>query len=84
MLNQVQHDKKIMPDLHKPTLPSFGKNPVTFLKEARAELFKVNWPTKDEVIRLTLVVVAVSVAMGLYVGGLDFIFTKLTDILINR
>lgn len=66
------------------TAPDFGKNPIQFLKEVRTELGKVNWPTRNEAIKLTGVVIGVSLAVGLYLGGLDFIFTKLTELLLIR
>ncbi len=58
--------------------------PVVFLKEVRDELKKVVWPTRDEVIRLTGVVIIVSVAVGIFLGGTDFILTKLVGLLITR
>ncbi|OGD63018.1 preprotein translocase subunit SecE [Candidatus Beckwithbacteria bacterium RBG_13_42_9] len=65
-------------------LPDFGKNPLEFLREARAELKKVIWPTKQEVMRMTILIVVVSVLVGAYVGGLDFGFTNLFRLLIQR
>ena len=58
--------------------------PVDFFKEVREELKKVVWPSKEEVIRLTGVVVLVSVTVGLYLGGADFILTKLFEVFILR
>ena len=58
--------------------------PASFLKEVRDELKKVDWPTRDEVIRLTGVVVLVSLLVGVFLGGTDFILTKLVGLLINR
>jgi preprotein translocase subunit SecE len=58
--------------------------PVVFLKEVRDELRKVVWPTRDEIIRLTGVVVLISVIVGLFLGGTDFILTKLIGLLITR
>jgi len=57
--------------------------PVIFLKEVQEELKKVVWPTRDEVIRLTFVVMLISVIVGLFLGGIDFILTKLTQIIIR-
>lgn len=51
--------------------------PIGFLRETQDELKKVTWPTRAEVIRLTGVVIIVSLAVGLYIGGLDFIFTNI-------
>lgn len=55
------------------TLHDFTMN---FLKEVRKELAKVKWPEKNEVVKMTGLVIIVSVAVGLYVGGLDFLFVK--------
>ncbi len=57
--------------------------PVIFLKEVREELKKVVWPTRDEVIRLTSVVIIVSLIVGLYLGGIDFILTKILALVIK-
>jgi preprotein translocase subunit SecE len=50
--------------------------PTAFLRETRDELKKVVWPSRQEIIRLTAVVIAVSLLVGLFLGGLDFVFTK--------
>lgn len=52
-------------------------NLINYLREVRAELTKVTWPTRAEATHLTLVILGVSLAVGLYVGGLDLIFTNL-------
>jgi len=48
---------------------------ITFIKEARTELKKVNWPTKQETIKYTLIVIGVSLAVAIFLGGLGFVFT---------
>lgn len=57
--------------------------PVIFLKEVRDELKKVVWPTREEVIRLTAVVIIVSLVVGLYLGGIDMILTKILAVVIK-
>ena len=57
--------------------------PVTFLRETYDELKKVKWPTRNEVVRLTAVVVFISVAIGLYIGGIDYILTQVLTMLIK-
>ncbi len=52
-------------------------NPVSFLTETYQEMQKVVWPTRTEVIRLTGMVIIISVAVGLFIGAIDFIFTTL-------
>jgi len=56
---------------------------INYLKEVRVEMLKVIWPKKEEVIRLTLVVFLISGIVALYVGALDYIFTKLLETLIK-
>ena len=46
-----------------------------FLKEARQELKKVSWPSRQETIKYTLIVIGVSLAVAIFLGGLDFLFT---------
>jgi len=59
-------------------------NPAKFFTEVKAELSKVTWPTKDQVIRLTIVVIVISLAVGAFVGGLDFIFTKTVELIVKK
>jgi preprotein translocase subunit SecE len=50
-----------------------------YLNESWAELKKVTWPTRETVIRLTLLVIAVSFAVGAYIAVLDRVFNTLLD-----
>jgi preprotein translocase subunit SecE len=40
---------------------------------------KVNWPTRDETIRYTLLVIGISVAVAVFLGGIDFGFSTLLN-----
>ena len=57
--------------------------PISFLKDVSVELKKVVWPTQSEVVRLTVVVIIISIAVGLFIGGLDFVFTKVMEVVIK-
>ena len=50
-----------------------------YLIESWSELKKVAWPTRETVIRLTILVVAVSIGVGIYIFVLDRIFNTLVD-----
>ena len=52
-------------------------NIINYLKEVRVELSKVTWPTRTEATHLTIIIIISSLAVGLYIGGLDLTFTKL-------
>jgi preprotein translocase subunit SecE len=51
-------------------------NVLTYLKETIGELKLVRWPTRQETINLTIIVVAISVFVGIYIGALDYLFTN--------
>jgi len=57
-------------------------SPITYLKEVRLELKKVTWPKVSEVVKLTLTVLLISGVIGIYLGGLDFAFTKLLEVVL--
>jgi len=52
-----------------------------FIREALSEIQKVIWPDRDTTRNLTLVVIAVSVILGLLLGGIDFVLFKLFEAL---
>lgn len=58
--------------------------PFQFLKEAQIELKKVSWPTRNQAFRLTAIVIGASVVVGVYIGALDFIFTKVLGIYLTK
>ena len=47
-----------------------------FLDESWSELKKVSWPTRDQVRNLTVLVFAVSAAIGVFIAAWDFVFTE--------
>ena len=46
-----------------------------FILDAKAELLKVNWPTKKQAINYTLIIIGVSLVVALFLGGLDYLFS---------
>lgn len=48
--------------------------PLQFLREVRAELRKVAWPSRQEVISYSIIVLVTVVLVGALVAGLDFVF----------
>lgn len=55
---------------------------IRYLKETRAELKKVIWPSREEALRLTLVVITTILVMAVVLGLLDYIYSKLIDLII--
>jgi len=52
---------------------------ISFLKEVKLEIKKVNWPTRDQTIKYTLIVLGISAAVALFLGSFDFLFTLLLE-----
>ena len=48
-----------------------------YLTEAWSELKKVAWPTRQTVVNLTLIVIGVSIAVGIYIAVLDTVLHDL-------
>ena len=57
---------------------------ISFLKEVLVETKKVNWPTQKEVLNYTLLVIILSVILAVFLGGIDFGFTRLLNRVILR
>jgi preprotein translocase subunit SecE len=49
----------------------------TFLIESRQELKRVNWPRKEETVRYTIFVIALSVGLAVFLGILDYVFIQI-------
>lgn len=47
---------------------------IQFFKEAKTELLKVNWPNRQQTRNYTLMVIGISIAIALFLGGLDYLF----------
>ncbi|PIR44170.1 preprotein translocase subunit SecE [Candidatus Wolfebacteria bacterium CG10_big_fil_rev_8_21_14_0_10_31_9] len=53
------------------------KKLLTYFQESRLEFKRVNWPTRKETIRLTLLVIGFSLAIAIFLGVLDMFFQYL-------
>lgn len=58
--------------------------PVQFIREVIDELKKVTWPTRQETIKLTAIVIALSVLVGIFIGGLDIVLVKITSFVFKK
>jgi preprotein translocase SecE subunit len=47
-----------------------------YIQDSVLELKKVNWLTRDEVVRYTVVVIFISIATAVFLGGLDYGFNQ--------
>ena len=61
-----------------------GNALIRYLRDTRAELRKVRWPTRQEAWGLTRLVLVVTVVMALFMGLLDYLFSLLLGGLVNQ
>ena len=50
-----------------------------YIQESYREIHRVNWPTRQETLRLTLIVVGLSLGVAAFLGILDLVFTYLLE-----
>lgn len=55
-----------------------------FLREVKAELKKVSWPTKQELISYTGIVFVSVLVVAILIWGIDLVYAKLLKIFINK
>lgn len=55
---------------------------INYLKETKLEMKKVNWPTRQETFRHTVVVIIVSLGVAAALGAFDFVFSRIVRLFI--
>ncbi len=54
-----------------------------YIKQTRTEMSHVTWPSREQTIRFTSLVIAVSLITALILGIADFVFSKLLTLLFH-
>jgi preprotein translocase SecE subunit len=57
------------------------KSLIEYLKAVRAELTHVSWPSRNQAIGYTVLVIAISLGTAFLLGAFDFVFTSLIALL---
>ncbi len=63
---------------------ALGRAAFGFAKESRAELRKVVWPARKETIQMTGVVIAMVIAVALFLWVVDWVLTVLVKLLTGQ
>jgi preprotein translocase subunit SecE len=63
--------------------PKITDRVAEYLRDTRGELRKVSWPTRQQATNLTLIVLAVTVAMAIFLGAVDFLFASLISLIVS-
>jgi len=51
--------------------------PVNFIKEVKAQLIKVSWPTKNELVGSTSIVITITFITAVFIGFIDLILSRI-------
>jgi preprotein translocase subunit SecE len=54
-----------------------------FVGETISELRRVTWPNREETTRLTIMVIAVAVTIGIFLGLVDLVFSRIFDVVLR-
>ena len=79
MARQEAREQRVQAAATRRAIPQERKKrtpPRQFLKEVRQELKKVAWPTRQELVAYTIVVLVSIVVLTSFVFGLDFVVSK--------
>jgi len=55
----------------------------SFFTETKQELNRVNWPSKDELIQSTWLVIVVTMILAVFIGALDMVFSYLVRLILG-
>jgi preprotein translocase SecE subunit len=58
--------------------------PLEFIRSVRLELKQVKWPSHESALKMTVLVIITSLAVALYAGGLDYLFTTILANALNH
>jgi preprotein translocase subunit SecE len=58
--------------------------PGEFIRDVWGELQKVTWPNREETVRLTAIVLGISILVGAVLGIMDFAFSRILGDLVFR
>lgn len=48
-----------------------------FFKDLRKEVGRINWPSRGETVRMSVIVIVLSLIVAAFLGALDFLFFNL-------
>ena len=66
------------------TFMSFVQSTIEYIKSSKAELEKVSWPSRQDTIRYSALVIVISVVVAVFFAVLDFSLGKAVDGLLSR
>jgi len=57
---------------------------ITYLRDTAAEMKQVRWPTQQQAMFYTILVIVISVLVSLFTSAFDFVFLKAIEAFVSR
>ena len=58
-------------------------SPAAFLRQVKQEFAKITWPTRQEIVQMTIIVIVASVLLAFFFGMVDFLSRRLVGIILG-
>ena len=55
-----------------------------FVQDVLVEFRKVTWPSRQELVNSTAVVIVVTIVLAFFLGGVDIVLTRLVERILHR
>ena len=81
-ITKTADQKPVKSEKKKEKKPGFFARVKKFLKELKSEVSKIVWPTPKQVLNNTLVVLAVVILSGIFIGLVDALFKFLAGLIV--
>lgn len=52
---------------------------IDYIKESQKELKKVNWPSRQQTVKYSVIVIVMSLGLAAFLGGVDFVFNYILN-----
>jgi len=56
---------------------------IKYFRDTAAEMKQVKWPTKQQALIYSVLVIAISVVVSLFLGAFDYVFGQFIDFIVN-
>lgn len=56
---------------------------IEYFSQVKLELSQVIWPKRKEVVKLTTIVIVIVFIVGIFIGSVDYLLTKLLEIVLT-
>ncbi len=57
---------------------------IKYFNDTASEMKQVTWPTQKQAVFYTVLVVAISALVALYIGAFDYLFSQAVQFIVNR